>query len=52
MSAKSVYFTNDSVLEQPTSKFFAKMEKREFYVLIKHYFFRWKTLSETKAKLE
>ena len=27
------------------------MSKREFRVLIKHYFLRGKTLSETKAKL-
>ena len=29
-----------------------KLEKSEFRVLIKHYFFRGKTLSETKAKLD
>ena len=37
---------------QPTSEFFAIMEKSGFRVLIKHFFLRGKTLSETKAKLD
>ena len=50
--ARSIHFFRSySVWNQPTSEFFAKMEKSEFHVLIKHYFLREKTLSETKAKL-
>ena len=41
-----------TVWKQSTSEFFAKMEKSEFRVLIKPYFLRSKTLSETKAKLD
>ena len=44
--------TSYSVWKQPTSEFFAKMEKSEFRVLIEHYFLRRKTLSETKANLD
>ena len=51
--AKSIHqFTSYSVWKQSTLQFFAKMEKSEFCVLIKHYFLRGKPLSETKAKLD
>ena len=51
--AKSIiWFTSYSIWNQPTSELFAKIEKSEFRVLIKHYFLRGKTLSETKAKLD
>ena len=53
ISAKFIYwYTSYSVWKQPTSEFFAKMEKSKFRVLIKHNFLRRKTLSETKAKLD
>ena len=49
---KSCYLTSYSVWEQPTSKFFAKLEISEFRVLMKRYFLHRKNLSETKAKLD
>ena len=38
--------------KQLTSKQNFKMEKSEFRVLIKHYFLRGKTVSETKVKFD
>ena len=39
-------------LKATNLRIFVKMEKSEFRLLIKHYFLRGKTLSETKGELD